>query len=57
MVKTVWALVHADLGFEPAHVMTLRTSLPVSAASRYRTYEARAAFYRMCFAAWRRSPA
>ncbi len=46
MVKTVWALVHADLGFEPAHVMTLRTSLPGSTASRYRTYEARAAFYR-----------
>ena len=46
MVKTVWALVHADLGFEPAHVMTLRTSLPGSAASRYRTYEARANFYR-----------
>jgi putative ABC transport system permease protein len=46
MVKTVWALVHSDLGFEPAHVMTLRTSLPGSSASRYRTYEARAAFYR-----------
>jgi putative ABC transport system permease protein len=46
MVKTVWALVHADLGFEPAAVMTLRTSLPGSVASRYRTYQARAAFYR-----------
>jgi putative ABC transport system permease protein len=45
MVKTVWALVQADLGFEPAHVMTLRTSLPASAASRYQTYEARANFY------------
>jgi putative ABC transport system permease protein len=45
MLKTVWALVHADLGFEPAHVMTLRTSLAGSAASRYRTYEARANFY------------
>jgi putative ABC transport system permease protein len=46
MVKTVWALAHSDLGFEPAHVMTLRTSLPGSAASRYRTYAARSAFYR-----------
>jgi putative ABC transport system permease protein len=46
MVKTVWALVHADLGFEAANVMTLRTSLPGSSASRYRTYQARAAFYR-----------
>ncbi len=46
MVKTVWALVHADLGFEPAHVMTLRTALAGSDASRYRTYEARANFYR-----------
>jgi putative ABC transport system permease protein len=45
MLKTVWALVQADLGFEPAHVITLRTSLPGSAASRYRTYEARANFY------------
>jgi predicted permease len=45
MVKTVWALVHADLGFDPAQVITLRTSLPGSAASRYRTYEARANFY------------
>jgi putative ABC transport system permease protein len=46
MVKTVWALVHSELGFEPAHVMTLRTSLPGSSVSRYRTYEARSAFYR-----------
>jgi putative ABC transport system permease protein len=46
MVKTVWGLAHADLGFEPAHVMTLRTSLPGSSASRYRTYESRAAYYR-----------
>jgi predicted permease len=45
MVRTVWALVHADLGFEPAHVITLRTSLPGEAASRYRTYGARANFY------------
>ena len=46
MVKTVAALVHADLGFEPAGVMTLRTTLPSSAVSRYSNYEARAAFYR-----------
>ncbi len=46
MVKTVWALVHADLGFDPAHVMTLRTALPGSAVSRYRAYQARANFYR-----------
>jgi putative ABC transport system permease protein len=46
MMKTVWALVHADLGFNPAHVMTLRTALPASAASRYQTYQARANFFR-----------
>ena len=46
MVKTVWALVNSDLGFKPAHVMTLRTALPGSSAFRYRSYEARAAFYR-----------
>jgi putative ABC transport system permease protein len=45
MVKTVWALAQSDLGFTPAHVMTLRTALPASAASRYQTYEARANFY------------
>jgi putative ABC transport system permease protein len=45
MVKTVWALVHADLGFEPAHVMTLRTNLPMPAGSRYNTYQERANSY------------
>jgi putative ABC transport system permease protein len=45
MMKTVWALVHVDLGFEAAHVLTLRTSLPGSSASRYRTFAARHAFY------------
>jgi putative ABC transport system permease protein len=45
MVKTVWALMHADLGFDPAQVITLRTSLPSSAASRYRTYQARATYF------------
>jgi putative ABC transport system permease protein len=45
LLKTVWVLVQADLGFEPAHVITLRTSLPGSAASRYRTYQARTNFY------------
>jgi predicted permease len=45
MLRTVWALTQSDLGFDPAHVITLRTSLPGSAASRYRTYEARANFY------------
>ncbi len=43
MVRTVWSLVHADMGFEPAHVMTLRTNLP--STSRYDTYQARANFY------------
>ena len=28
MVRTLWALTHVDLGFEPERVLTLRTSLP-----------------------------
>ncbi|HTX38351.1 MAG TPA: ABC transporter permease [Bryobacteraceae bacterium] len=45
MVRTVWALVHADMGFQPAHVMTLRTNLPTPAGSPYSAYQARANFY------------
>ena len=32
--RTLWALAHVPLGFQPAGVMTLRTSLPISAIHR-----------------------
>jgi putative ABC transport system permease protein len=46
LTRTLWALAHVPLGFQPEGVMTLRTSLPVSANSQYRTYRARSEFYR-----------
>ena len=46
MVKTVWSLTHVPLGFRPENVLTMRTSLPMSAQSPYRQFEARNAFYR-----------
>jgi predicted permease len=45
MVQTVWRLAHVDLGFRPEGVLTLRTSLPLSAESPYRQFAARNAFY------------
>jgi len=45
MVKTVWALMHVDLGFQPDGVLTLRTSLPLSPESPYRSFTARNEFY------------
>jgi predicted permease len=29
LVRSVWSLVHVDLGFRPAHVLTLRATLPL----------------------------
>jgi predicted permease len=46
MVQTVWGLEHVDLGFRPEGVLTLRTSLPHSPESPYRSFIARSAFYR-----------
>jgi predicted permease len=46
LTRTLWALAHAPLGFQPEGVMTLRTSLPFSANSQYRAYKARSEFYR-----------
>lgn len=36
LVRTVWALAHVPLGFQPAQVLTIRTTLP---PSRYDTQE------------------
>ena len=44
--QTFYKLAHTDLGFDPGHVLTMRTELPVSDASPYRTFEARASFYK-----------
>jgi putative ABC transport system permease protein len=46
LTRTLWALAHVPLGFQPEGVMTLRTSLPVSANSAYRSFQARSEFYR-----------
>jgi putative ABC transport system permease protein len=46
LTKTLWALAHVPLGFNPQGVMTLRTSLPVSSSSPYNTFQARVNFYR-----------
>jgi len=45
MLRTVWGLAHVDLGFHTEGVLTMRTSLPMTSESRYRTYTARSAFY------------
>ncbi|MBV8897981.1 MAG: ABC transporter permease [Acidobacteriaceae bacterium] len=44
--QTFYKLAHTDLGFDPEHVLTMRTELPISDASPYRTFEARASFYK-----------
>jgi putative ABC transport system permease protein len=46
LTRTLWALAHVPLGFRPEGVMTLRTSLPGSSDSPYRTFLARTRFYR-----------
>ena len=45
LTKTLWALAHVPMGFNAEGVMTLRTSLPMSSDSPYRTYPARTRFY------------
>lgn len=45
LTRTLWALAHVPLGFQPEGVMALRTSLPVSANSPYRSFQARSEFY------------
>ncbi|HEY3455164.1 MAG TPA: ABC transporter permease [Bryobacteraceae bacterium] len=46
LTRTLWALAHVPLGFNPEGVMTLRTALPVSANTPYRSFPARSDFYR-----------
>jgi len=46
LTRTLWALAHVPLGFNPEGVMTLRTSLPVSTNTPYRSFPARSDFYR-----------
>jgi predicted permease len=43
--KTLWALAHVPLGFNPEGVITLRTALPVSANTPYRSFLTRSDFY------------
>jgi putative ABC transport system permease protein len=45
LTRTLWALAHVPLGFHPEGVITLRTSLPISPDSAYRTFPARTEFY------------
>lgn len=44
-LTTLWRLSHVDLGFASDHLLTLRTNLPQSGASRYRDFHARSSFY------------
>ena len=46
LTRTLWALAHVPLGFHAEGVITLRTSLPVSSNSPYRSFVARSEFYR-----------
>lgn len=43
--QTFWKLAHANLGFTPEHVLTVRTDLPVSSLSPYRDFNVRSSFY------------
>ena len=45
MVQTVWKLSHVDLGFNPDHVLTLRTPLPTTKDSPYKDAAVRDRFY------------
>lgn len=46
LTRTLWELSHVPLGFRPEGVLTLRTSLPVTSDSPYRSFAARSEFYR-----------
>ncbi len=46
LTRTLWSLANVPLGFHPEGVITLRTSLPISSSSRYRTFQRRVSFYR-----------
>ena len=54
--QTSYKLVHADPGFNPEHVLTMRTELPRSDISPYKTFTARDSFYRRVVAAVRQLP-
>jgi putative ABC transport system permease protein len=54
--QTFYKLAHADLGFNPEHVLTMRTELPGSGVSPYRTFEARVSFYQRVLDAVRKLP-
>lgn len=45
MVQTVWKLSHADLGFNPHHLLTMRTPLSSTPNSPYKSEAARERFY------------
>ncbi len=46
LTQTLWNLAQSPLGFQPAHVLTARTSLPFSPQSPYIHFEIRTDFYR-----------
>ncbi len=45
LVQTLSALSHVKLGFNPSHVLTLRTNLPLSPESPYQEFSRRFHFY------------
>ena len=45
LTRTLWALGHVPLGFHPEGLMTMRTTLPISASSPYNRFLARSQFY------------
>ncbi len=45
LTRTLWTLAHVPLGFRPEGVMTMRTALPISPDSAYRSFPARTEFY------------
>ncbi len=45
LIQTLSALSHVNLGFDPAHVLTMRTNLPLSPESPYKDFPRRLQFY------------